>query len=362
MCYDYYAFKKAKLSEHIDLLEQANKELKEAKKLRDKHARKQASKGAENKIKSIAIKVVENEPHLAYLLYEANQSELKNSVREAWQNKLTVEPIPQSFQFLPDQSAITCMPRLSFFLRLKFKLYKPYISKDDTEFYLLDNPVRKDKVFQNPMVGPTSWKGALRTALWQLGYSDSHESSLRLFGNSNESDEQQAGRLYFYPTFFDQIGLEVINPHSRETGVGERGPIMIECVPQDATGELCFVYIPLGSATEQNSIEQANEIAHDLEVLCQGIQAMLTVYGFGAKTSSGFGTAEDLLPEEGILSVRAALNGLVSKNHDLSNYHQHDLSHDAEKLPVTEYKFQSLGGLVVLAQDVATKIRYGGEG
>jgi CRISPR-associated protein Cmr2 len=139
-------------------------------------------------------------------------------------------------------------------LRIPFRLQKPYISKDETDFYLLDHPVRKEKIFQVPMVAATSWKGTLRAALWQLGYTETHAVVRRLLGNPRGSDTHQAGRLYFYPTFFARIGLEVINPHSRET-----------------------------------------------------VQAMLTTYGFGAKTSSGFGTTADRLAGEGQLALRAAL-------------------------------------------------------
>ncbi|MGB9751683.1 MAG: hypothetical protein C0183_00775 [Roseiflexus castenholzii] len=40
---------------------------------------------------------------------------------------------------------------------------------------------------------------------------------VRLFGNvRGEEATFAAGRLYFFPTFFDRLGLEVINPHPRE--------------------------------------------------------------------------------------------------------------------------------------------------
>ncbi|WP_322494591.1 hypothetical protein [Chloroflexus sp.] len=139
------------------------------------------------------------------------------------------------------------MPAFSFLLRVPFRLRKPYLSKDDATFHLLDNPVRKEKIFQVPMVAATGWKGALRAALWQLSYREDHEVTIRLLGNPRESDAGQAGRLHFFATFFDKIGLEVINPHSRQSGVGERGPILIECVPQGTTGTLLLLYVPFGS-------------------------------------------------------------------------------------------------------------------
>lgn len=194
-------------------------------------------------------------------------------------------------------------------LRIPFQLQKPYISKDERDFYLLDNPLRREKVFQVPMIAATSWKGALRAALWQLGYPETNEVTIRLLGNPHGSEEGQAGRLYFYSTFFKEIGLEVINPHSRETGVGERGPILMECIPK-GSGTLVLLYVPFGPI-EQEESKRCVEVAQDLKVLAQGIQVMLTTYGFGAKTSSGFGTAKDQLSSKGTLAFRGDLPGIA---------------------------------------------------
>lgn len=228
---------------------------------------------------------------------------------EKWQKELSPRSdLLQKFFLLPDLLALAWLPSLSFILYIPFRLQKPYLSKDERDFHLLDNPLRKEKVFQVPMVASTSWKGALRAALWQLGYMEDHATTIRLLGNPRESEEQQAGRLYFFPTFFNQIELEVINPHDRKTGVGKRGPILMECVPAGATGELRMLYVPFGPS-ERSEADRRREIAEDLEVLAQGVRAMLTTYGFGAKTSSGFGTTEDRLAGEGKLAIRDQLTG-----------------------------------------------------
>ena len=62
---------------------------------------------------------------------------------------------------------VTAFPRGSWALQVPFALRKPYISKDDREFYILDNPVRKEWVFQVPYIAPSQWKGALRAAMVQ---------------------------------------------------------------------------------------------------------------------------------------------------------------------------------------------------
>ncbi|MBF2029752.1 MAG: hypothetical protein IGS48_23850 [Oscillatoriales cyanobacterium C42_A2020_001] len=275
MQYDYYAFRKEKLSDPLNELEQAKQQ-------RDKNARKQG-------IEQSAAKAVQIEPHLSYLWYEAQGSDLKNSIRDAWQKHLTTSPIPSEFHFVPETNALDNLPSLSFMLRVPFKLRKPYLSKDDRTFHILDNPVRKDKVFQTPMVASTSWKGALRAALWQLGHQEDNDQIIRLFGDAREDGKGQAGWLYFYPTFFENIDqtkqLEVINPHDRAKGTSKRGPILLECVPIGATGDFVLLYVPFGKV-------QKKEVTKDLKLIAEGVKEMLTIYGFGAKTSSGFGVAE----------------------------------------------------------------------
>lgn len=339
---DYYAFKQVELSDSLNDLEQAAQKLEEAKKRRDKDAQKQT----ESRMKEAAERAVKIEPHLAYLWFGARGSELANSIRDAWQKDLVATSIPRAFYVLPDASAITYLPPLSFALHIPFQLQKPYLSKDDCAFHLLDNPVRKDKVFQTPMVASTSWKGALRAALWQLGYKADCPVTIRLLGNPRESEEQQAGRLYFFPTFFDQIGLEVINPHDRKTGVGALGPILMECVPPGTKGEFLVLYVPFGTFGRGEAKRRRAEIAEDLQVLCEGIQSMLTTYGFGAKTSSGFGTAE--LAGEGKLTIRAALAGNLAPS-----------ATPPAPPPVSAYTFHSWEELHQAVQSVAKFLKGG---
>ena len=244
-------------------------------------------------------------------------------------------PVPPS---LPNPSIF---PPGSWAVRVTFTLKKPYISKDDTDFYILDNPVKKEWVFKVPYVAPGQWKGALRVAMvrqlveWWESLSDENRNPkefarrrfrlFRLFGDEkgeepgavkglaaylDKAGGQEAaehfrlmvreflkipannpipnfrGRLHFYPTFFDRIGLEVINPHSRDTGAG-KNPIYFECVPAGAPGVFTLLYVPLDAGpTDEATIQE------DLKAVARGIKAMLTEYGFGAKTSSGYGVAD----------------------------------------------------------------------
>lgn len=350
---DYYASRQIALSDSLGELEQAAQRLDQAKQIKDSDERRRARQDSENDLSRAANQAVQIEPHLAYLWFEAKGSELDNAIRDAWQKKLASSAIPAAFHFLPDDDAIYQLPAFSFLLRVPFRLRKPYLSKDDATFHLLDNPVRKEKLFQAPMVAATGWKGALRASLvqhlvaWWSSLNDderqqrTHRKTFlqrriqmaRLFGNEKgvQNDDTSskvfldkiggerlahiyrrvvrrylsssgffAGRLHFFPTFFDQLALEVINPHNRQSGVGERGPILMECVPQGAKGELLVLYVPFGTS-------DPHQIATDLEITAQGLQAMLTTYGFGAKTSSGFGVVEEQLSGQGRLLIRAAL-------------------------------------------------------
>ncbi|HHU83334.1 MAG TPA: hypothetical protein GXZ26_10060 [Firmicutes bacterium] len=237
---------------------------------------------------------------------------------------------------VPDFAAL---PSYSAFFHFQFTLATPYISRDDEIFHICDNPVRKDKVFKVPSVAGGSWKGNLgwtAKRLLVLRWEEDHdpkelaEGRLRLsllFGN--EKDEQYldrlepadkaqeaahlframlkerfdyyseeiksyAGCLYFYPTFFDRIGLELINPHERITRAGKR-PIYIECVPPGATGYFSLLYAPHVDISEDTARE-------DLALIAESLRELMLRYGFAAKKSSGFGEAEDEIKEGKIVT------------------------------------------------------------
>ena len=109
------------------------------------------------------------------------------------------------------------------------------------------------------------------------------------------------GRLMYYPTYFDRIDVEVINPHSRETKAGTL-PIYLESVPAGATGVFSLLYVPFDCIGQDEAKTRA-EVAADLPLVAEALQAMLTTYGFGAKTSSGFGVARPALAQTGYLHM-----------------------------------------------------------
>lgn len=233
------------------------------------------------------------------------------------------------------------LPPGSWLLKCKVALARPLLSKDDEEFHISDNPVRKDKVYKVPMLGSSSWKGALRAAatrqianaqLDSTAFANRRLQLSCLFGTEKgvditEEDEAKweayldkvggveaaqkyrkllqaiaptgflQGRLHFYPCYFDKMDVEVINPHDREKKAGKM-PIYLESVKIGAEGTFALLYVPMGLVSNIESVIR-QEVANDLELLIPALQAMFLEYGFGAKTSSGFGVVKNRLPEPG---------------------------------------------------------------
>jgi CRISPR-associated protein Cmr2 len=234
---------------------------------------------------------------------------------------------------------ISTFPSGSWAISFNFKLHKPYISQDDTNLYIIDNPVKKEWVFKLPYIAPSQWKGALRSAMVReliekadslsddefaarrfhltLLFGDEkgeeqssitglveylnkvrpdavnpYEQKVRLYfsTNSEETLPHHVGRIHFYPTYFTQIGLELINPHDRKTGSGIQ-PIYFETVPYGAEATFTLLYVALDRIGEKID-ETKKQSAYDMYLIAEGILTMMIHYGFGAKTSSGFGMVE----------------------------------------------------------------------
>lgn len=251
------------------------------------------------------------DPHLHYHLLVAHKKKSDaNNLRSIWcdENNLVTlsNPTWSGWNWISSpEFDLSSLPEYSFFIQFKFKFGKPYISKDENEFYIVDNPIRREKVFNLPYVAPSSWKGSFRSVIRQLkNEHNSAEQIERLFGNERVNDEKniQKGSLYFYPTFFTEKSLEMINPHKRDTRTG-KNPIYFETVPIDAEGIFSILYIPLNSPIE-NKIKTRDDLSQDLKTICNGINALFTSYGVGAKTSSGFGTAKPEIKGKLVLKTK----------------------------------------------------------
>ena len=187
-------------------------------------------------------------------------------------------------------------------IEIGFKLRSPWYSKDDRPFHVLDNPVRKDRVFGVPFMSAASWKGLLRwSCRMQAGLGQHLEQHggkmtgwsdpawvVHLFGNEKgDGEDFQRGALVLYPTWFDKVGFEVINPHSRERRAGTQ-PITFEVVPPDTDGVLRLLYAPLPGNGDPGTDERIDA----LQALLDAAEQLLTVYGFSAKRTAGWGIAQ----------------------------------------------------------------------
>lgn len=257
--------------------------------------------------------------------------------------------IKPNFKFIKDLNINNItgnIPNYSYFLLTCFQLKKPYISAENEGIYPKDNPISKEKVFKIPYIQASSWKGNLRWMATKLLAGKVKEISLeevlderakivRLFGNEKDNvsryldmvfaqkfsitqkeieDEfidflrrcnyikkgidARKGRLHIYPTFFDQIDLDVINPHDRKTRAGTV-PISIEIVPENTNGRLDLFYYPFDRlewlySSESDEREKAiKEIKEDLNLLKDIIKPLLITYGFSAKKTSGYGVIKE---------------------------------------------------------------------
>jgi CRISPR-associated protein Cmr2 len=259
----------------------------------------------------------------------------------------------KSSGLLPPPPDIALLPPGSWFLQFTFTLARPWISKDDDPFYVAEsvNPVRKDKVFKVPTMSAASWKGLLRWMVMHIRlamqkdkltadeFARERLAQTLLFGDEKGEEPGQtkdfaaylgalkpearqdyerllrahyklssadplphhSGRLMFYPTFFNRIDVEVINPHSRKTRAGTH-PIYLECVPIGAQGTFSLLYVPFDLiGKEERDIKQQS--LADLELIAEGLSAMFLTYGFSAKRTSGYGVAEETV-SNGLVQIR----------------------------------------------------------
>ena len=270
------------------------------------------------------------------LKYGFNEEE-KDTNLSRFKNQIKSKKIYDKLPTIPDflevniQNLIKTSIPNSFGIEVKIKLTSPYYSSDDDDFYIVQNPCLKEKVFKVPMVRSSGWKGSLLKAGIEIFKDEKNPQYLgsifRIFGVGNseyrelfdkndkvienkimlflamemgvnfEEDiatqlkkyfktKANKGRAIFYPTYFEKLSLELINPHNRKTKAGTN-PIHYEVVPKDSKAELKIVYIPFdGINQENNNIKE--EAKQDLEFLAKCIKKV-SQNGIGAKTKLGWG-------------------------------------------------------------------------
>ncbi|MHA1251243.1 MAG: RAMP superfamily CRISPR-associated protein [Candidatus Helarchaeota archaeon] len=228
------------------------------------------------------------------------------------------------------------LPIGSWVLEFPITLDKPFLSKDDVSLYIIENPIKKEKVFGIPFTSSMAWKGNLRWTMMKIflepkkiesdefaeirfrhtllfgtekgweekpkGFSkfldnlcpnakEKYRDRLKEFTKKEPKDVSLRGMLHFYPTFWNKIDMMVINPHNRKTKTGTK-PIYYESVPVGAKGFFRLIYIPI-YWFGLSEFELKKEIFKDLKDIIIGIKETLLIYGFSAKKSSGFGVIKD---------------------------------------------------------------------
>ena len=260
---------------------------------------------------------------------EKEQSFRNKDEREKWQNKkpeekyklwleeMFIKPLAQEKrkitnqikeenrniqEFYPNPEVLKHLPENSTLIKISFTLRKPYTSKDEGEFHIIDrrvfeNPIVRDKFTGLPMVRPSTWKGHLRFAAGKVGWDkgDKGKITKRLFGSESEDDNSLKGRLYFFPTFFEEEAeKDVITPLKRNTRTPARGPIPLEVMKPNKKGEFYLLYVPYPKGKDFKE----EEIEEDSKFLAEALKLMFYTYGFSAKKTSGFGVIEEKLNED----------------------------------------------------------------
>lgn len=240
-------------------------------------------------------------------VFEVPLGRLKIEIRN--KNKKSVDDMKD---FYPSIDDFCCFPKYSFLIKFLFALKKPYTSKGDEEFYLLEetsknsmeNPIVRDRFTGLPIVRPSTWKGHLRFAAKNVKWSDEAEKKIiieRLFGSEPEKKQEMLkGRLHFFTTFFvDEAEKDIITPLRRDTRTPtNRGPIPLEVIKPEKDGYFYLLYFPYPKKGES---EIDKEVKKDLIFLGEALKLMFYTYGFSAKKTSGFGVIKEKIKSGEIL-------------------------------------------------------------
>ncbi len=104
-----------------------------------------------------------------------------------------------------------------------------------------------------------------------------------------ESFSTKRGRGIFYPTYFNRLNLEIINPHNRKTKAGSQ-PIYFEVVQEGTGGIFQFIYIPYdGIMLSPKKLKK--QVQDDCEFMQILIENLLEERGIGSKRKYGWGRA-----------------------------------------------------------------------
>ena len=90
--------------------------------------------------------------------------------------------------------------------------------------------------------------------------------------------------------------------HDRKKKAG-KNPIPIESVPQGSVGKFALLFAPINTGKK---VYSSHDLYRDLRLVVSALHDILQSYGFGAKTSSGFGAVGEI--NQGIFQVKGIMN------------------------------------------------------
>lgn len=188
----------------------------------------------------------------------------------------------------PPEKMPTGLPTFSCLVRVELRLERPYFSRDDRIFLPTENALKREWVFRRPYLASSGIKGLVRWASSALGHGNGLQR--KLFGP--EADQITAdspanqGLVRFWPIFWEgKCGLEVINPHGRESCVGTN-PIKFEVVNPGAKGVLGFLLF--------NPTGDKDLLKEHLEPLLNAVEALVEDSGLSAKRAADWGQVSQL--------------------------------------------------------------------
>lgn len=200
----------------------------------------------------------------------------------------------------PNTFCLEGLPDGSCLLKIEVRLERPFSSRDDLAFYPHENPLKREWVFQTPYLAASGIKGLLRWA-WRMHFGDTkvtEESTL--FGPRNkglQAGDGQVGCIQTWPVFWKgKVGLEVINPHDRQSGAGIN-PVKYEVMKPGATASLWLLIM------NRQMVDGISFVSDTVLPLLQALSYLLAESGISAKRSADWGAVS-------VLDIQAWLKGM----------------------------------------------------
>jgi CRISPR-associated protein Cmr2 len=289
MTYDFGAYTHARVSEWLDELTRVPQQHRK----RNQAAREMAQglqdiDGVFDQIAGLALETAEFDKDIHDGFLEAwKEPRLRQEDKQIVGISFDPPPVPVI--------DIDRLPPYSWYLNFEFELARPVVTKQEEGPAPTENMFRKERATGCPVFAASSWKGAFAAAMRQAipaeQFDQSHEL---LFGGApseSEAEDSRRGRLTFFTSFFDRLSIYVINPQDRKTKTGK--PIIYEAIPEGGCAWFSLLYCPLADAYLSPTDELKKEHSHHLTLVRHGIYSLFRQCGFGGKTSSGFGLAEN---------------------------------------------------------------------